>query len=134
MKDTLRNLLIIALMTLLVGFIGGGSQKEKLLQRYWKFDGMEVGNQIPLSKEQLREYMETNYFQFNKNGYYDMILMTEKASGKWKLMENETRLLLDGGTPRATIFAIEKLSEKELVLSQTDKENGAVVKILYIAK
>ncbi len=136
MRTYIISAAIAAIITLLLtGAYGGGNpEKEKLLSRRWQFFGMEVGTSSALSAAQLETMRKTNYFRFNKNGTYQLVLLTETINGKWKLMENQTRLLLDGGTEKAAIFSLTELTNDRLVLTQTDKTTGQSIRLLFVSK
>jgi hypothetical protein len=135
MRTYIISAFAAAIINLLLtgAYSGGNPEKEKLISRRWQFFGMEIGTASALSATQLETMRKTNYFQFNKNGTYQLVLLSETINGKWKLMENQTRLLLDGGTDKAAIFSLTELTNDRLVLTQTDKATGQSIRLLFVS-
>ncbi len=86
--------------------------KTDLIAKAWKAVDVKIGGlTIPIT------LLGNPVLTVAKTGTYTEISFGDTATGTWAFYSNETKLILDGGTPDADTLNIVNLTASELKLS-----------------
>ena len=112
----------IALAIVLLGSISLSFSQENqtandLISGKWQVEAMEIGG------DSLDLTTNNNWFEFNTNGDYQLVLNNNKEQGTWKFVNGAKELQFDNETFENNL-KIEKLNDKELLVSVTQSETA----------
>jgi len=139
MKFFARGLCFLFLSTIL--FSCGKSTKELVTGR-WKIEDITAPEpDLSQMSDQEREYykqqieqqqnslLTTGFYEFNAGGQGIFELEGKRMEGKWRLSEDEKKLLMkEKNGISETVFSIKELSETVLVIEFT--ENNQVTRLV----
>lgn len=112
----------IALAIVLLGSISLSFSQENqtandLISGKWQVEALEIGG------DSLDLITNNNWFEFNTNGDYQLVLNNNKEQGTWKFVNGAKELQFDNETFENNL-KIEKLNDKELLVSVTQSETA----------
>jgi len=116
--NKLNQVFLLLLFVIFTSACDGG--KKSLLTKKWKvseFTSKEMDKNNQEMKKMLQEMIKDNFFEFKKDGTYEMKFLEETEKGKWQLVDSDKKLQMikDGKTDKQVID-LKELSDKKVVL------------------
>jgi hypothetical protein len=121
MKNVLSYLLAIVLVVGLFACKGG---KSDMLAAKWKISNINDGREVPADQKEavdkmMAEMLKDSYFEFKKDGSFDMNVAGKSEKGKWTLNDDGTKLIInEDGAKKADTMTVSELSETKVSISE----------------
>jgi lipocalin-like protein len=125
-KSKMKNVLSYFLATMLVvGLFACKGNKSDMLVAKWKISSVNDGREVPADQKEavdkmMAEMLKDSYFEFKKDGSFEMSVAGKTQKGTWKLSDDAGKLIMteEGEKDKPDSMIVADLSDSKVTLSE----------------
>ena len=110
---------------MVVGLFACKGGKSDMLAAKWKISDISDGREIPADQKEMADKMKaemfkTSYFEFTKDGKFDLNVGGKSQKGTWKLNDEGTKLFMthEEAKDKPDTMSVSDISASKVVLSE----------------
>ncbi len=116
----------LAALVMVAGFVACSGNKADMVAAKWKVADMDMGKPVPpdqkaMMDKMMEEVKKNSFFDFHKDGTYELSMMGQGEKGTWKLSDDGTKLLCKTeGKDKEQALNMTEISSSKMVLEMED--------------